>query len=250
MAPITISRYENGLREPSIDTLLTLSSYFDISTDKLIGGASPESLEERELLTLFYSLNNSGKELLIHQAKFYSTMEQYTQREDGKILLVTGTSLSLFGGITLRTEGHALEGLHIISSGFREREYVYGGDLYYTAVYNHVEMEIYGSQIRMTDQITGLSANEQAFGHIIYGSSCKGTPGKEGVIINNSIFTNTLGPLLVLNPWLTKEMINVALKNKGESFRIEEPDMSLEKKSLEAKKRFASKAYAQQPQAL
>lgn len=78
--PITISRYENGLREPSLDTILILSNYFNISTDKLIG--CPSNEQENKLLMLFYALNDSGKEILIQQAKFYSTLNKYIQKED------------------------------------------------------------------------------------------------------------------------------------------------------------------------
>lgn len=78
--PITVSRYENGLREPSIDTILLLSDYFNISADELIGHSAPN--KEAELLMLFYNLNDSGKEILIQQAKFYSTLDKYILKED------------------------------------------------------------------------------------------------------------------------------------------------------------------------
>lgn len=78
--PITISRYETGLREPSIDTLLLLSNYFNISADELIGHSPPN--QGAELLAFFYNLNDSGKEILIQQAKFYSTLDKYVFKED------------------------------------------------------------------------------------------------------------------------------------------------------------------------
>lgn len=160
---------------------------------------------------------------------------------DGKILLVTGTSLSLFGCTTFRTDGSIFTGLSVINCNFKERDYVYGGDIYYKAKYNDIEMEIFGSQIRMIDRIIDGADNINPFGNIIYGMGANEETKTEGIIINNSIFTNTLGPILVLNPWLTKEIINVALKNSGSSHIIDNLDMTLEKNSLEAKKRFTLK---------
>ena len=160
---------------------------------------------------------------------------------DGKVLLVTGTSLSLMGGMTFRTDGSIFTGLSVINCSFKERDYIYGGDIYYKAKYNDIEMEIFGSQIRMIDQIIDIVDNIHPFGNIIYGMGADEEAKTEGIIINNSIFTNTLGPILVLNPWLTREIINVALKNSGSTHIIDNLDMTLEKNSLEAKKRFTLK---------
>ena len=37
MAQNTISRYENGEREPGIDELIRIADYFDVSVDYLLG---------------------------------------------------------------------------------------------------------------------------------------------------------------------------------------------------------------------
>ena len=56
--------------------------------------------------------------------------------------------------------------------------------------------------------------------------------------VRNAVFTNALGPVLVCNPWLTKEMIRVAAAVRGDGDVPIDADMSLEKKSFEMKKDF------------
>lgn len=168
-----------------------------------------------------------------------SSLEEFIN--NGKILFVTGTSIGLFSNRVFRSDGSSSEGLSLINCSFKEREYVYGGDLYYKTNYNNIEMEIFGSQIRMIDQVIDMIDNIKPFGNIIYGMGTSNEIKTEGIMMNNSIFTNTLGPVLVLNPWLTKEMINIALKNAGYPRFLGDFDMTLEKKSLEAKKKFTLK---------
>ena len=60
-----------------------------------------------------------------------------------------------------------------------------------------------------------------------------------GVKKHNSVFTNVLGPMLVLNPWLTEEMIRKAAESIGLETDDVDIDTSLERKSLESKKKFA-----------
>lgn len=157
--------------------------------------------------------------------------------DKGRILLAIGTTTALFGGVTLRTDGTKFEGLSFLDCSFKEREYVYGNDLHYRVAYNGKNMEIFGTQIQMMD----IESNEPAFGDMIYGRGNSEASKQEGMLIKDSIFTNTLGPMLALNPWLTKEIINTALKNKEMPEISAEIDMSLEEESLEAKKRFTDK---------
>lgn len=151
--------------------------------------------------------------------------------EDGRVLLATGTSQCIFGGTTKREDGSTVEGLGLIDCDFTERKMVYGDDLHCMASYGGVELEIFGSQIQMMD----VESREEAFGQLLYGFGNTGKDRKEGSLKNNSIFTNTLGPILVLNPWLTKKIVRIC--TGAEDFNF---DMSLEQKSLETKKQFTA----------
>ena len=80
--------------------------------------------------------------------------------------------------------------------------------------------------------------NEKPFGHLLYGYGNLGKDRTEGIIKWNSIFTNTLGPMLVCNPWLTQQIIRVAAKKKGIDDLDFHFDPKLEMDSFLTKKEF------------
>lgn len=48
VSDITISRYENGRREPSLDTLFDISNALNVSVNKLVGMADPDDIPIEE----------------------------------------------------------------------------------------------------------------------------------------------------------------------------------------------------------
>ncbi len=154
---------------------------------------------------------------------------------DGRPLLVTGTSICLFGDKYVRADGTEHEGLGITSTIYKERNDIYADDIWFEGEYNGKNLQIIGNQIQMGNiEIK----DEKPFGKIIYGYGNSGKDENEGVIKANSIFTNTLGPILICNPWLTIEVIKVACKYKGIDISEYTYDDTLEKASFEAKKMF------------
>lgn len=156
----------------------------------------------------------------------------------GKVMLVTGTSQCIFGKKITREDGSVIEGLGLIDCDFAERKMVYGDDLWFRTKFAGAEdeMEIFGSQIQMMD----VESREKPFGQLEYGYGNTGKDRNEGSMKNNAVFTNTLGPILVLNPWLTKEivitcLVNAGMADTGFDFDL---DMTLEEKSLATKKEF------------
>ena len=160
--------------------------------------------------------------------------------EEGRVLLVTGTSQCIFGGMTKREDGSRVEGLGLIDCDFIERELVYGDDLNFMTRFGcggaEESLEIFGSQIQMMD----VESREEPFGQLLYGFGNTGQDRREGSMKHNAIFTNTLGPILVLNPWLTKKIVQICLQNAGEETADFDLDMGLELKSLETKKQFTA----------
>lgn len=147
-------------------------------------------------------------------------------------LLVTGTSISLFGNGIKRFDGSLIEGLEIININSFENQLVYGDDLYYHCFYNDLEMAIVGNQI----QTIQIEINkEQPFGILQYGYGNTGKTKDEGIKKEKAIFTNTLGPLLVCNPWLTTQIIDVVEKSKNLIAFKEKRNNELELKSLKTK---------------
>lgn len=91
--------YENGLREPSFDTLTKLADYFDVSVDYLLGRTenketvstenlfktkkAPESLsdDEQELLKQYNLLDSHSKTALLELAKNLNINNSKTERK-------------------------------------------------------------------------------------------------------------------------------------------------------------------------
>jgi len=155
--------------------------------------------------------------------------------EAGKPLIVTGTSMALWGENVERVDGSSFQGMGLIKVDTKENEKVYGDDNYFTCTYNGVDIEVIGNQIQMADFI---NKGEQAFGRLHYGYGNTGKDREEGFQKKNSIFTNTLAPMLVANPKLTMEVIKAAAAAKDIAIAAFDFDDELEQKSFATKKEF------------
>lgn len=156
----------------------------------------------------------------------------------GRPLIATGTSIALWCDTVKRTDGAVIDGLSILSVDVQENEAVYGDDIFFKCSYNGADLEIIGNQIQMVDFV---NKGEETFGDLTYGYGNTGKDTGEGFKKVNSVFTNSLGPVLVTNPWLTAEIIRVAAANRGIALPESGFDFSLEKKSFETKKNFIMK---------
>jgi len=153
----------------------------------------------------------------------------------GRPIIVTGTSVALTGASVVRADGTEFEGLGLTDSVFTENESVYGDDVYFKCEYNGRSMELIGNQIQMGDLDI---RDETPFGSLIYGYGNSGKDLNEGIKKENSVFTNSLGPLLLCNPWLTEEIVRVAAMHKGISDIDFDFDQQFEKSSFDTKKEF------------
>lgn len=154
--------------------------------------------------------------------------------ESGRPLIVIGTSAAFFGDEITYRNGDKTQGLGLIPVDFHENDAVYGDDLWYKAKYHGKSFELVGNQIMMADW---ERKGGKPFGSIRYGYGNKKGPF-EGVMMENSVFTNTLGPLLVLNPDFTLEVIRTAAENKHIKTEEQPVDMTLEMKGRDARKAF------------
>lgn len=155
--------------------------------------------------------------------------------EAGKPLLVTGTSVAIWCKEIQRADGSCFSGLGLLSATAKEKDAVYGDDNDFTCDYGGETMEIIGNQIQMADF---FDEEEAPFGKLIYGYGNTGKDRREGFVKKNAIFTNTLGPMLVTNPWLTVKLIEAAARAKGEAAEWSDCDFELEQKSFATKKEF------------
>ena len=158
--------------------------------------------------------------------------------ESGRVLLATGTSVAMFGEKTERVNGETINALGLLDASYKEKPDVYGDDVDFVVTFNKKEIEVIGNQIQMGDLIL---RKEKEFGRLLYGYGNTSEDRKEGAQAVNSIFTNTLGPMLVCNPRLTIEIIKASAVASGltaNELALDEYDDSLERKSFDAKKRF------------
>lgn len=194
---------------------------------------------------LFYGPGeiSSFNSVMKHIGTYTRSLAEYMAY--GKIMIVTGATVAMFGERIRRFDpdaeggiGEVIEGLHLIPALAEEREYVFGDDLDVRAEYGGYSMELIGNQIHMADIDFMENSNYRRFGNVIYGRGNNGSDGMEGVVYNNSIFTNMLGPLFVGNPWLTVQILRKAAELRGIEIKMPEPDYEMEVRSFRLKKEF------------
>ena len=156
--------------------------------------------------------------------------EQFVRyQERGGTMIVVGTSIALFAKETVRMDGSRFEGLHLVDASCTERKITYSNDEVYTCERFGEPMQIVGGQIQMID----ISRNgEEALGTVSYGyGNCHAED--EGIVKDRFIFTNTLGPVFIKNPWFAAEIIGNILSQNENNIEYRMPDFSLEHKSNE-----------------
>ncbi len=180
--------------------------------------------EVKVMPTIIYALQGQEREL-----------REYI--EQGKVIILIGTTGCIMAKETIRTNGTKFEGLGILDMICTERADVYGNDLQFSLKEDE-NMEIMANQIQLID--TTLNS-DIALGKVIYGMGNNDKETKtEGAKYKNVIFTNALGPVLVKNPWYTEKIIKLAMENKGEKIDkvIEKEQFEIELKSMECIKKF------------
>lgn len=215
----------------------------DTTVDRIDLGK--ENFDPMEYDILFYGPGeiSSFHDVMNHVYTYERTLAEFVA--SGKVLIATGTTAAMFCEKITRFspeskdgKGEVIEGLCMIPAESIEREYVFGDDMWINAEYNGKSMELIGNQIQMTDLWFSESKGYRRFGSVIYGRGNNGDDGTEGVVHNNSIFTNMLGPLFVNNPWLTTEVIKAALAARNETVEADDPSYDMEIKSFALKKDF------------
>lgn len=135
---------------------------------------------------------------------------------EGNPMLITGTSVAMWGSKITRCDGTVIEGLNIVDFESQENEKVYGDDLIFNPHLPECHYPILGNQIQMIDVQLGKTA--KPFGDLLYGYGNSGKNTTEGALLNKAVFTNTLGPILVLNPWLGEAFVRIIAKKRGLTF--------------------------------
>jgi CobQ-like glutamine amidotransferase family enzyme len=173
---------------------------------------SPDSAINFDTYDIFYIPSGELRYIIsTAQAlnKQYSSIKKAI--DAGKIFLITGTSVALFADKIVRADKSDYSALGIGNFDCIERTDVYGNDLVFDTQIFDGYIRITGCQISLINTV--LKEGAKALGEVVYGYGNNGG-ADEGIIFNNCILTNALGPVLIKNPLLTVAIIKQALKTK------------------------------------
>lgn len=159
----------------------------------------------------------------------------------GSLWAVSSSGAVLGNGIDM-LDGSVVNGLGLLDMRWKERESVWGDDLWFSTEYG---FEIMGNQIQVAE--VKLGEGQAPFGKTIYGRGNCGD-GTEGAKSGNVIFTNCLGPMMIKNPKMASELLRNAAETAGVAgYRmLDEKDMEIEEKSFEQIKKFIEKKMNEQ----
>ncbi|MBR6034396.1 MAG: hypothetical protein IKP28_06765 [Clostridia bacterium] len=159
--------------------------------------------------------------------------------ENNKMIIAIGTTGAAFGKKLIKLDGKQIDCLGYLDMDCNQRDMVYGNDIIFK-LNEDESVEINGNQIQMLDIKTNGAT---ILGTVSYGRGNNGEDKGEGAKYKNLVFTNTLGPVLVKNPWYTEKLIKTAMATKGIQIEnsIPDTDFEVERKSIECIKEYNAK---------
>ena len=145
--------------------------------------------------------------------------------ESGKVFVVTGSSNMLFGKKFSMLDGKTYEGIALFDCEAEEFDSLYVSDAVLLPEFAPEE-KMFGTYYRC-ESVKFNTPNENRLFKVLKADSGKGSVGEgEGCRYKNLFATWCLGPVLVRNPIMMKEVLHCVL---GEDYR--ETDFSLEEKA-------------------
>ncbi len=145
--------------------------------------------------------------------------------ESGKVFVVTGSSNMLFGKRFSMLDGKTYEGIGLFDCEAEEFDSLYVSDAVLAPEFAPEE-KMFGTYYRC-ESVKFNAPNETRLFNVLKADSGKGSVGEgEGCRYKNLFATWCLGPVLVRNPIMMKEILHCVL---GEDYR--ETDFSLEEKA-------------------
>lgn len=164
----------------------------------------------------------------------------------GGVFIANGSSGAVLADSVELHNGTVLEGLGLLHMNWKERESVWGDDIW---VKTADGFDVIGNQIQVAD--VQLAEGQEAFGELVYGRGNNGIKeellgngvsrmagagsGLEGARTGNVIYTGILGPLLTKNPRFTESILKkaAAFADIEVSDLLKDSDIEMELKSAE-----------------
>ena len=208
---------------------------FTVSVDRLTVD-EPKKITDYDLIYM-----GSGTErallLALMDLRKYKTPLSYTI-EHGTFILATGNSFELFGKeIRMGRKVYAGLGLLDFSSKYGAR-IVHDLCLPYSGpIFDDVAENVSSDNTLVGFENhpgTTVESTEKPF--------LDTKDRKEGVIRNHLIGTYTIGPLLVRNPFLCRELVQSLISSKDPEFTLKEADYTLEEQAYSSSLKFMQEA--------
>ena len=187
---------------------------------------TPKFVEEKIDLIYMAPMTESSQELVIEKLKPYvSKIKKLIN--DGQLFLLIGNALEVFGKYIENEDESKIEGLGITEL-YAKRDMVHRYNSLFLGKIDNIEIVGFKSQFAMS---YGDNSNNYVF-DVIKGPGINEQSMYEGIRINNFIGTYVLGPILVLNPYFTKYLLQI-LGIKDVKLEFEEEAIDCYKKRLQ-----------------
>lgn len=180
------------------------------------------AFNKQDDIALIYmgTLSERSQEIAIQKLKPYKDKLQELI-QNGQAFLMIGNSLEILGNYIENEDGSKVEALGIFDI-YAKRDILHRYNGYYLGKYQQIELIGFRSQFTM---LYGDNSKNY-FSTVDMGIGMNRESKLEGIKQNNFIGTYLIGPLLVLNPYFTLEL----LKMMG----VEEPKLAFEKDVIKA----------------
>lgn len=162
------------------------------------------------------------------QEKVITKLRPYKERikeliEENIIFLVTGNAIEIFGEYIENEDGSRIEALGIFNI-YAKRDMLHRHNSTFIGKWEDIEIVGFKSQFTF-----GYGDNkENYFAEVEKGIGLNKESNLEGIQKNNFVATYLIGPILILNPYFTKKLI--------QKIGIEEPKIAFEEDTINAYK--------------
>ncbi len=177
---------------------------------------TPKFVSENIDFIYIGSMSESSQELVINKLKPYvDKIKEFIS--NSKIILATGNALEVFGKYIENEDNSKIEGLGITEL-YAKRDMMHRYNTLYLGKLKDSDIKITGFKATFSFSY-GDNSKDYAF-KSIKGCGINKDSTFEGIKMNNFIGTYLIGPLLVINPYFTKYLINL-LGEKENSLQFE-----------------------------
>lgn len=184
--------------------------------------------EDVDLIYLGPMTENTQEKVIARLSKYKERIEELIEKN--VVFLFTGNAIEVLGQYIENEDGSKIEGVGIFDV-YSKRDMMHRHNSYFIGKYEDIEVVGFKSQFTM---LYGDNSSNY-FLEVEKGIGINKDSKLEGIKRNNFIGTYLIGPLLILNPLLTKKIMQM-LGADG-SIALEEDTMAAYKARLEELKK-------------